>query len=301
MSARSGLPPRAVVVTRPSDYELLLHRHGTRAQARFFLESREQRLEPLEERHRVQEEALHAVLAAIPLDWRRARVLRPDLDRFLFEPEDVVVAVGQDGLVANVAKYLHGQPVIGINPSKALYDGVLVRHAPGRVGALLGAAAAGAPCEERTMVEASLPDGSRLVALNEIFLGHRSHQSARYTLAFQDTSERQSSSGLIVASGTGATGWASSLALGRAGCPELPSPWSRELVFLVREPWKSVATSATLLHARYGPDEALILRSEMNEGGVAFGDGIEDDHLDLPWGATVTVHAAGQALRLLTP
>jgi len=56
------------------------------------------------------------VLGAIPSDWRRARVDRADLDRFLFEPEDVVVAVGQDGLVANVAKYLTGQPVIGCNP-----------------------------------------------------------------------------------------------------------------------------------------------------------------------------------------
>jgi NAD kinase len=297
---RSGLPPRAVVVTRPSDYELLLYRHGTAAQARFFLESREQRLEPLGERHRVQQEALHAVLSAIPLDWRRARVSRPDLDRFLFEPEDVVVAVGQDGLVANVAKYLRGQPVIGVNPSKALYDGVLVKHAPARVGSLLLAAAAtDAPCEERTMVEARTSDGARLVALNEIFLGHRRHQSARYTLSFQDRAERQSSSGLIVASGTGATGWASSLALGRDGCPELPTPWSRELVFLVREPWRSVSSGATLLHARYGPDEALNLRSEMNEGGVAFGDGIEEDHLELPWGATVTVRAADQALRLL--
>ena len=37
------------------------------------------------------------------------------LARFLFEPGDVVIVVGQDGLVANVAKYLDGQPVIGIN------------------------------------------------------------------------------------------------------------------------------------------------------------------------------------------
>ncbi len=41
---------------------------------------------------------------------------RPELNRFLFEPEDVVIAVGQDGLVANVAKYLSGQMVVGVNP-----------------------------------------------------------------------------------------------------------------------------------------------------------------------------------------
>lgn len=299
MSTSKGLPPRAVVVTRPTDLELLLLRHGTREQARFFLETREQRLEPLEERHRVQQDALHAVLAAIPTSWRRARVSRPDLDRFLFEPEDVVVAVGQDGLVANVAKYLHGQPVVGVNPSRQLYDGVLVRHAAAGVAELVQAAARGVECEERTMAEATTPDGQRLVALNEIFVGHRSHQSARYRVRFGSDEERHSSSGLIVCTGTGATGWARSIALRREGCPTLPEPTSHDLAFLVREPWPSIATGTSLAHARFAPGEALVLTSEMNEGGVAFGDGIEDDHLDLPWGQVVTVRAAPVALRLV--
>jgi len=226
-------------------------------------------------------------------------VSRPDLDRFLFEPEDVVVAVGQDGLVANVAKYLHGQPVIGVNPSRQLYDGVLVRHAPSAVAELVHDAARGAECEERTMAEASTPDGQRLVALNEIFLGHKSHQSARYRLRFGEQEERHSSSGLIVCTGTGATGWAKSISLRREGCPELPAPTSRDLAFLVREPWPSVATGTGLAHARVGPGATLEVTSEMNEGGVVFGDGIEEDHLDLPWGQLVTVRAAPQALRLM--
>lgn len=299
MSTSKGLPPRAVVITRPTDLELLLLRHGTREQARFFLETRGQRIEQLDERHGVQQQALHAVLAAIPTAWRRARVSRPDLDRFLFEPEDIVVAVGQDGLVANVAKYLRGQPVVGVNPSRQLYDGVLVRHAPAGVAELVQDAAAGAPCEERTMAEASTPDGQRLVALNEIFIGHRSHQSARYRLRFGDDEERHSSSGLIVCTGTGATGWARSISLRREGCPALPEPTSQDLAFLVREPWPSVVTGAQLAHARYAPGSSLIVTSEMNDGGVVFGDGIEDDHLELPWGQTVTVRAAPQALRLV--
>ena len=112
--------PRAVFVTRPTDYELLLARHATRGQARFFLESRAERLEPVEERHARFHACLHDARAAVPGDWRQALVRRDDLDRFLFGPEDVVVAVGQDGLVANVAKYLSGQPVLGVNPAPDL-------------------------------------------------------------------------------------------------------------------------------------------------------------------------------------
>ncbi len=296
--ARS-VPPRAVVVTRPSDLEMMLLRHGTLAQARFFLESRGQAVQPLLDRHGVQEDAVHTALAAIPMSWRRARIQRTDLDRFLFEPDDVVIAVGQDGLVANVAKYLRGQPVIGVNPSKTLYDGVLVRHTPQSVQKLLDDAAKGCPCEERTMVEASTPDGQRLVALNEVYVGHRTHQSSRYRIGFQSKEERHSSSGLIVCTGTGSTGWAKSVARRREGCAPLPTPLSRDLTFLVREPWPSVVTGTDIADGLFSPGQSLILTSEMNDGGVVFGDGIEQDALELPYGQVLTVQAAPVALRLV--
>src|SRR5512139_1654628 len=130
-------PPRLVLVTRPTEYELLLRRHATRGQAAFFLETRGQRIDAVEKRHAHFGEVLNGVLNAVPGEWRRSRVTRSDLDRFLFEPDDIVVALGQDGLVANVAKYLRGQPVIGLNPDPEAYDGVLVRHPPERAARLL--------------------------------------------------------------------------------------------------------------------------------------------------------------------
>lgn len=122
-----SLPPRAVVVHRATELTELIARHGTRQQAGFFLAGRGRDLAELDARHQAQQEALATVSAAIPLDWRRAVAERNDLDRFGFGPEDVVIAVGQDGLVANVAKYLDGQPVIGINPEPSRNPGVLVR------------------------------------------------------------------------------------------------------------------------------------------------------------------------------
>src|SRR5678816_975173 len=88
-------------------------RHGTEPQVRFFLEQRGQTLDAVRRRHERWMGALDAVSQAIPAGWRRARVNRPELSRFLFEPGDLVVATGQDGLVANLAKYLQGQLVLG--------------------------------------------------------------------------------------------------------------------------------------------------------------------------------------------
>ena len=294
-----ALPPRVVVVSRASERDVLVLRHGTLQQARFFLESRGQKLDEVLARHAILEAALHAVTAEVPSKWRRARVARPELDRFLFEPDDVVVVVGQDGLVANVAKYLRGQPVIGINPSTALNPGVLVRHPPQAIGDLLAMFARGAlRCEERTMVRARLGNGQTLVALNEIFVGHRTHQSARYSLAFAGHVERQSSSGLIVATGTGATGWAQSISNDRKHAPTLPGPLEPLVAFLVREAWASVTTGAELVAGRIAPGDALTVTSEMNDGGTVFGDGIEADHLELPFGQTVELGCAEEAMRL---
>lgn len=291
--------PRVVLVTRPTELEALLARHATRAQARFFLERRGQRIEELEERHERFSAAMRTVSQAIPQKWRRARVTRPDLSRFVFEPSDLVVPVGQDGLVANTAKYLAGQLVIGINPDRARFDGVLVRHAPEHAEALLAAAAAGR-CEvqQRTLVEGVLDDGQRLLALNEIFVGQRSHQSARYRLRVADREERQSSSGILIATGTGSTGWAKSLQGERRVQFELPHPEDARLAFFVREAFPSLSTGVSLTGGLLGPGDHLEVISEMGEGGVVFGDGIEDDRIEFGWGVLIRVGIAERRLHL---
>jgi NAD kinase len=296
----SSKAPRVVVVARPTEYEQLLVRHGTRAQAAFFLKTRGQDLAALDARHQKQAEALHEVLSAIPTRWRRSLLERRNLARFVFEPEDVLVAVGQDGLIANMAKYLSGQRVIGINPDPSSYDGVLARHRASAARELLVSTQAGTlELELRTMVQVSLDDGQRLLALNEIFLGHRAHQSARYRIRAHGVEERQASSGTIVATGTGATGWARSIQRERREPLPLPGACTPELVFLVREAFPSVSTGTSLTQGHLGEDEALELVSEMNEAGVVFADGIEDDRIEFPWGMRARISLANERLALV--
>ena len=294
-----SLQPRIVLVTRRSEIELLLARHGTREQVRFFLAGRGIALEDVELRRARLDEACGVIAAAIPPAWRRAAVLREDLDRFLFASEDVVIVVGQDGLVANVAKYVEGQIVLGFNPDPESNEGVLVPHRPSSAHELVRAAGEGRiPCEERTMVEARLDDGQRLLALNEVFVGHRSHQSARYRIAFAGLAERHSSSGVVVSTGTGATGWARSIRRERARAPELPSPTDAKLVFFVREAWPSVARARASRADARGRRRARLI-SEMGGDGVVFGDGIEADCLPFEYGRSLNVAVARRCLRFV--
>ncbi len=297
-----SLAPRAVLVHRTTEYEELLARHGTHGQAAFFLSARGRSVEAVRERHERAHRALAEVAGAVPLTWRQSRVERADLDRFLFGPEDVVVVVGQDGLVANAAKYLSGQPVIGIDADPGRNPGVLVRHRADRARRLLPyAVGAGAAVDELTMVEAVTDDAQRLLALNEIYVGPRGHQTARYTLdldAAEAPPEPQASSGVLVGTGTGATGWLRSLWEQRSSTLALPGPADARLAWFVREAWPSPATGTSRVEGLLDPGRALRLTVE-SDRLVAFGDGVESDALELTWGQTVSLSVAGPRLRLV--
>ncbi len=291
------LAPRAVVVSRRSELDELLARHGTRGAAAYFLRRRGRDMSEVDGRHAALAKALTTVGAAIPADWRRGSVDRADLPRFLFGPEDIVLAVGQDGLVANVAKYLDGQPVIGVNPEPDVNPGVLVQHVPEAIADLLRSRML--QMAERTMVSALLDDGQELFGLNEIYCGHTTHQSSRYILSTSDgRRERQSSSGIVVGTGTGASGWCASIARAVKDAPPLPKPDEDWLCWFVREAWPSPATGVSATAGRISGLDSLELTSQ-SERLVVFADGLETDRLELSWGQQISFGIADRSLNLV--
>lgn len=146
------------------------------------------------------------------------------------------------------------------------------------------------------MAEATLDGGEKLLALNEIFVGHQSHQSARYTLRAGSSQERQSSSGLIVSTGTGMTGWASSILKSTGRILDL-APTAPRLGYLVREAWGGPNLGVNLV-AGLVDKEPLIVTSEMDSGGTVFADGLESDRLAFSWGRSVSIAPSNTRLML---
>lgn len=304
MSLSRDKRPRLVVITRKTPLQLLLERFSTLGQAEFYLRSRAESILPLIEQDERAQAGLRRVEQAMPSDWQKVRLDRAELSRFLFAPDDVAVIVGQDGLVPNVAKYLSGQLAIGINPDPGENEGVLCPHSPAAAPAIiqwLTQRSSQFRIEPRTMVRAEREDGQVLCALNEVFIGHRSHQSARYQLRLADQVERQSSSGVIVASGTGASGWMRSIVRQRQlEIPPLTATDAR-LAWFVREPWPSKVTFDELNFGLLEANQNIVLRSEMGEGGQVFADGIEADALEFLNGQTLSVRRADNAFNLVMP
>lgn len=306
---------RVVLVTKPTAWEDLLVRFGTHGQARFWLERAGEDVAAIEAAHDRYHAARTAVRRQFPGDLRVQQLSRELLPQYRFDPSDAVVVLGPDGLVVNAAKYLDGQPVVGVNPDPDHIEGVLLPVPMGGVGrALASVRARRASLQSVSMAEVKTSDGQRLLAMNDLFVGARSHVSARYTLRHGGCEERQSSSGLIVSTGAGSTGWLRSVLAGAAGVAQacggtLPmSPedarfaWDAEkLVFAVREPFPSVASGASLVWGEVTARAPLTVTSHMAEGGAIFGDGVEADYLAFGRGVTATIGVASQKTLLVMP
>jgi len=304
---------KVVLVTRRTRIEGLIARYHTLAQARFYLEHLGADFGDYQREHETYVAVRRAAVELLAQRGRHQAIDRDFLPNFLFAPDDIVVALGQDGLVANTMKYLAGQPLVGVNPDPARYDGVLLPFMPRDLPAILDDVAAGRRRTRTvTMARAALGDGQVLHAVNDLFIGPRTHASARYEIALGPRREAQSSSGLIVATGLGSTAWLKSVVtgalgivagLGGGGADPLayrPAPWDADyLQFAVREPFPSVASSATLVYGKVGRGEALRLRSLMPENGVIFSDGIEADRLEFNAGSEAVVALAEREGRLV--
>lgn len=303
---------KVVLVTRRTRLEELIARFHTIDQARFYVEHLGARFDDYEREHGAYLAARAAVLDVLQAHGRFQIVERGYLPNFLFGPDDVVVALGQDGLVANTMKYLASQPLVGLNPDPARYDGILLPFEARQFGGLLPAVLNDARDARRvTMAEARLPDGQTLYAVNDLFIGARSHVSARYTIAWQGEAEAQSSSGVIVSTGLGSTGWMKSVVTGAVGIAQRTRhaqgelhyealPWDApRLRFAVREPFPSRASSAHTVYGEFDADAPLQITSAMPEGGVIFSDGVEADYLIFGAGSTVTIAPAARAGRLI--
>jgi hypothetical protein len=200
--------------------------------------------------------------------------------------------------------------MIAINPEPSRFDGVLLPFSPEQARAAgQKVMDATARIREVTLAEVVLNDGQRLLAFNDLFIGARSHVSALYRIACNERSETQSSSGVLVSTGAGSTGWVSSVFNMAAGvsmfCGAKPGaairlPWEDpRLLYVVREPFVSRHSQASLVMGMLGPGEELSLQSLMPSGGVIFSDGMESDFLNFNSGFSAKVHAAAQRARLV--
>jgi NAD kinase len=301
---------KLVIVTRKTRLQELVERFNTRSQAKFYIEHAGGDFADYEREDDAYRSSLEVLRRSLDFEMPQQLVDRLLVPTFQFQKEDLIVTLGQDGLVANTAKYVGAQPIVAVNPEPGRFDGILLPFLPDQARSAVGEVIdAKARIREVTLAEIKLQDGQRLLAFNDLFIGARSHVSALYRITFRKKSEIQSSSGVLVSTGAGSTGWLSSvfnMASGVSrfcgGTPVKPirMPWEDpRLIYVVREPFVSRHSQANIVAGLLASGEELVLESLMPSGGAVFGDGMEADFLQFNSGATATVRAAEQRVRLV--
>ncbi|RKG74658.1 NAD+ kinase [Corallococcus exercitus] len=301
---------KVVLVTRKTRLADLVVRFNTKKQAKFYVERAGQDFNGFEAEDDTYRRAVDGLRSRLDVGLPVQQVDRSLVPTFLFTGKEVVVAVGQDGLVANVAKYVGSQPLVGVNPDPARFDGVLLPFLPRDArSAVLKTLEGRANVRQVQLAEARLQDGQRLLAFNDLFIGARTHVSARYEVRYGGREESQSSSGVLVSTGAGSSGWLSSvfaLARGLTQCTggTPGKPWKlgwedARLAFVVREPFVSRHSGADIVGGFVTAQEELVLESRMPQGGVIFSDGMEEDFLTFGAGATARIRPAEQRARLV--
>lgn len=298
---------KLVLVTRRTRLDGLIERFNTKGQAKFYLQQAGLDFADYEREHDTYSRSLEKTRAQVEKSGLKVQVLdRAVVPTYLFAPTDLVVTLGQDGLVANTAKYVGAQPLIGVNPDPERFDGVLLPFRVDEVRQAVDATVSQrAVIDEVTLAEAKLSDGQRLLAFNDLYIGARTHVSSQYRLNIGKSGwVRHSSSGVIVSTGAGSTGWLSSVfamarALGGTVTPVNLERSDRKLYFVVREPFASKQSTVAESFGVVNAERVLQLESLMPSGGVIFSDGMEDDALLFTSGLVATIGPADQRARLV--
>lgn len=299
----------AILVKSETRQESLVNRFNTVAQAKFYINS----LGGSFKKYRAEHDNFHYSLEAIQKKLSNVVkykiVGRAYLPNYIFSDSNLIIVIGQDGLVANTAKYAKGLPIVAVNPDKQQYDGVLLPFdASNFVPAVEKVLANNYKSRTVRLAEAKLNDGQRLLAFNDLFIGASSHVSARYRITFNQQTENHSSSGIIVSTKVGSTGWLSSIfnmAYGVANLfeenlqPKQPTLEDDQLLFAVREPFKSLKTQIGITAGIIQPQQQLTIESFMPNNGVIFSDGIHQDYIKFNSGAIATVGLAKETANLV--
>jgi len=306
---------RVVIVTKKTPLEELVERFNSRAQARFYIEHLGGSFEEYAAADARYAASVERLKRSIPRSLKTQLIERSFLPNFLFSDDCLVVTIGPDGLVVNTAKYLTRQPILAVNPDPERVDGILIPFAVEEAGEWVARAAEGrAAVQPVTMAKATLNTGQSLYGFNDLFIGPQSHISARYRIEFAGKAEDQMSSGIIVSTGAGSTGWLQSIVTGacrvaagaskaKVAPPDQEQyrlPWdAEELYFTVREPFTSRISKANIVFGRIRRRQSLVLRSYMPERCVIFSDGIESDYLAFTAGTVATIGIADRKANLI--
>jgi NAD kinase len=246
--------------------------------------------------HARQQAALAALRKLLP----RAHYISAEwASRAALGPQSLVIALGGDNHFQRVAALVDSQVMLGINSDPERSVGALAAFTiDSYAEAVSRQHISEAAPEHWTRLDVRL-NGVPLVhrALCEVFLGERERPyMSRHVLHLGEQSEEQKSSGLLVATGAGATGWYAAARGDVRWTDETFAKTEESFRFIATEPHPG-ARASQFLHGQVSTGEALRVVSLNRRNGVLAVDAFR--HHPFPSGALAEI-SVGKPLRVIS-
>lgn len=213
-----------------------------------------------------------------------------------FRDKDLIISVGGDGTVLNSSQYIEDRtPMLTVRSDSRSFGTLCEIDAKDFEMALEHIMEGEYDTQNWTRVEGRF--GSRRVfALNEVYVGARhSPTMARYELVYGGKTEAQMSSGVVISTGTGSTGWYANVPGSDGRFPRT----SKSLRFIVREHNLAAGYSLTKGIIKHG--QTLTVRSKMNvDGCISFDGDYGKRMFEFKRGSLLKVRAAPVPVRIVT-
>lgn len=183
----------------------------------------------------------------------------------LVSKADLVLTLGGDGTFVKAANLIEDAFILGINAEPNQSEGALTTITSEEITKLQEIQRNNFQTKEFQRIDVKL-NGKDLgeKAINEVYIGTETQfHSSRYKITFQNKTEEQRSSGILISTGTGSKAWF---------CSAGGKPFDyneKKLKFIVREPYfgKRVFTP-NILKGELAENEKLTIESTRDFGGI---------------------------------
>lgn len=212
---------------------------------------------------------------------------------------DLVVASVGDELATSVAREIRQGRLIAINADPLTSEGALLWPSVDEFEEHFDAFPDDLPTEFWPRIQVLINGVHFGDAIGDVFIGARERrQISRYSLSVNGTPpEQQESSGIIISSGAGSTGWYRS-AFWSDFTPPNDESFSSELHYVVTEPYRGKLTSYETTEGILKPGEEIVVQSLMADGIISI-----DSHTILRFGREIEakIKAADNSIIVQTP
>ncbi|MBC8000149.1 MAG: NAD(+)/NADH kinase [Leptolyngbya sp.] len=206
---------------------------------------------------------------------------------------DLIVTVGGDGTIIDVAHYAGSVPILGVNSSKSTSHGHFCLADAEDIGKVLQHILNG-DLAPKSLSSLAVTINGKPVAervFNEILIcDSEIGETSRYSVEIQGEVERQRSDGFFIGTASGSTGWMHSY-----GADSLPIT-DNSIQYNSRGLIRTPDSSFCLDRGRLKSSDQIVVRSHM-KSGILLLDGLHIKY-QVGWGAEVKASISDEPVRL---